>query len=201
MRRGAERARDFGLGLLIGAVVVALAWTPASAAPASVAADCGFAPLLAPSSAADHQFTLGAALAIDKTGEPGPYLDVARQAAGAGRMRDAEVALIVACRLAARQPGGPTVALADVQERLADHYASAAIVEEARATRARIWARARSLYGASLQTHMAVLGGQPSSMRTAQARPDGLAQDRATLVREASEIAASEPPRTIAARP
>ena len=72
---------------------------------------CGFDPLLARSGPQDGQFMVTAALAFDATARPEAFIAVARDAAGEGRSRDAEVALIVACRLAARRTKSPTVPL------------------------------------------------------------------------------------------
>lgn len=92
-----------------------------SPAPTPVAAGpCGFEPLLAPANPKDGFYQLTGADA--QLPDASAYLRVARDAAAASRLRDSEVALIMACRLATGA-GEPDPAQADdVRKRLARLY-------------------------------------------------------------------------------
>ncbi|HSV79014.1 MAG TPA: hypothetical protein VLK85_07375, partial [Ramlibacter sp.] len=87
------------------------------------------------------------------------------------RPRDAEVALIAACRIAG-QAGAGSAPLADVQARLAHHYAAVADADPAR--RGEVLARAESLLAQTVKTYAAALGEQASKTRLAQQRLESL---------------------------
>jgi hypothetical protein len=165
----------------------------AQRAPAGgVPRDCSFEPVLASAGPRDGRYAVRAALAVQRSGDPAPFLDVASEAAGQQRMRDGEVALIVACRLAARETGSPTVLLGDIQARLADHYTTAAGMAPAWST-PDVWSRARSLVAASVDSYVAALGRQASKTRRAQARLDAFAEPAAP--EQAAQDAAPTPNR------
>ena len=92
-------------------------------APAPAAAPpgpCEFEPLLAPASRKDGRYRL-----VDGAGtlpDADAYLEVASEAAAAGRRRDSEVALIMACRVSGSEgvPDRPEVR--EAQQRLASLY-------------------------------------------------------------------------------
>jgi hypothetical protein len=167
----------------------------AQRAPAGgVPRDCSFEPVLASAGPRDGRYAVRAALAVQRSGDPAPFLDVASEAAGQQRMRDGEVALIVACRLAARETGSPTVLLGDIQARLADHYTTAAGMAPAWST-LDVWSRARSLVAASVDSYVAALGRQASKARRAQARLDAFAEPAAQAQeRQDATVLVADPP-------
>jgi hypothetical protein len=94
-----------------------------------------------------------------------------RAAEEAQRHRDAEVAFIAACRVAARTSGTTGVAVGDVERRLAEHYLDvvhAAAGQGQQIDRERVLARAQGLMEASLRAYRTSLGEQSS--RTLHAR-------------------------------
>lgn len=167
-----------------------------AAAPAAVpamatapAGTCAFEPLVARSNERDGQFALDAALSIQRSGDPAPFLAVADEAAREGRARDAEVALMAACRIAGM--AGPTSApTADTQSRLAHHYANIAARQTDDGTRAQLLDRAEALLGSSVQAYTAALGRQSSKTRMAQQQLASLRQPAQRVL----SVAGSEPP-------
>jgi len=150
--------------------VAATAARAVAAAPAP-SAGCAFEPLLASGAGRDGQFALDAALKLHQSTDPAPFLAVADEAAREARPRDAEVALIAACRIAG-QAGASSAPLADVQARLAHHYAAVADADPA--SRGEVLARAESLLTQTVKTYSAALGEQASKTRLAQQRLDAL---------------------------
>lgn len=163
---------------------------------------CGFDPVLEPSGAGDQQFELQAALAADRQPEAHAFLAVAREAAAQGRQRDAEVALIAACRMAARATPPPSVLLSDVLSRLGQHYAEAGASQPSETVKDEAMTRARQLLADSVAGYTAVLGRNASKTRIAQRRMAALehadAQPRITTVD--AETAAQGPAAMGAAR-
>lgn len=149
--------------------LVAQPETPVQPVAAAPSTSCAFPPLVARSNERDGQFALDAALAIHRSDDPAPFLSVADEAAREGRARDAEVALMAACRLAG-QAGGASTPAADVQSRLAHHYANVAARQTDAATRTELLERAEALLGSSVQVYSAALGSQSSKTRMAQQR-------------------------------
>ena len=93
-----------------------------SAAPAPPEArGCGFGPMVPAASRHDGQYRL-----VDASGQRLPraaaYLKVASEAAAAGRSRDSEVALIMACRVATGPPAPQEPGLRRIHARLASLY-------------------------------------------------------------------------------
>jgi hypothetical protein len=153
--------------------------TPAPEAPAAAPVQpvalaaaptaCAFEPIAANAGAADGKFVLASALASQQFTDAAPFVAVAEEAAGAGRSRDAEVALIAACRVAARA-GALTAPVADVQSRLGNHYALLGNREHEGPTRAALLDRAGELLDESFQGYASALGAQASKTRMAQQR-------------------------------
>jgi hypothetical protein len=162
---------------------------PVALAPPVAPAACEWSPTLPPAGDKDGRFTVDAALSLPSTSSPGAFLDVAREAMGDGRPRDAEVALIVACRLAARQSTRPTVLLGDIQALLGEHYAKTKAADGAPDE------RTRRLFSDSLASYVAALGPQAAKTRSAQARLASAdrAEPQATAV-SARESPPSPPP-------
>jgi hypothetical protein len=150
---------------------------PASLPVAAPAQHCEFAPMLPLSGPDDGRFLLEPPLAARPTARHAAFLQVARDASQAGHYRDAEVALIVACRLAARASPSPTVPLADVQALLGQYYAAAGLAQPAGAERAALLARARDLLARSSETYAQALGRHASKTRLARERLAALPDD------------------------
>ena len=177
---------------------------------------CGFEPTIASNSMIDGRFTVAAGLRGGRGLEPGAFVTVAEEAAAEGRLRDAEVALIVACRMAAEGASGPTVPLADIQSQLGQHYAAAAALTAAPAARVTLLTRAHELLAETQKAYVTVLGRNASKTRIAAQRlaslppPNAdteeiiagsqamgasraLSTDEADAAREAAEAAAHVP--------
>jgi hypothetical protein len=131
---------------------------------------CGYDPMLAPSGPWDGRFSVEAALASRQKPSPAAFTAAAKQAAAEQRSRDTEVALIVACRLASGASSRPTVALADIQTRLGQHYLQAAPGQASMPAQAELLARAHELLANSLGAYTAVLGPDASKTRLAGRR-------------------------------
>lgn len=131
------------------------------------AGSCPFEPALARDSARDGQFALRAALATNTGADPSGFIAAADEAKTQGRQRDAEVALIMACRLAGQADGAPTAPLADIKSQLAQHYASLVSRESATERRRELLRRAELLFGESVRTYTVALGKNASKTRLA----------------------------------
>lgn len=176
----------FGVGLAIG--VVATAWwalerqeSPAEGrgpAPAEVVAlahslpppspvACDFAPLVPRAGEEDGRERLaGEAPRLDVAGIA-QWLRTGKEAAAAGRWRDAEVAFLGACRAAERLED--RAALADARYHLARHYSHVARGAErlADARRRDLLQRAELLYGESLRAFRRIHGDEHEMTRFA----------------------------------
>jgi hypothetical protein len=151
--------------LLLPEPVAAGASSPSSLPIA--AASCPFEPALARGSTRDGQFALRAALVTNTSTDPSGFLAAAKEAMAQGRQRDAEVALIMACRVAGHASGAPTTPLADIKSQLAQHYASMVSRESATERRRELLRRAELLYVESVRTYSLALGKHASKTRLA----------------------------------
>ena len=157
----------------------ALATHQAPGAAVASGRGCDFEPLIPPSSAADgharpeHPFP-GGPRAKAKV-----FLRAANEAAARNRLRDAEVALIAACRQNELASARPTVPLARVLGQLGERYALAAKGEHSPELRESLAARARHVLTLSADTYATALG--PNASRTRQARQRVLAVDPEAL--------------------
>lgn len=144
---------------------------PSPAAPALATAppagSCPQEAAVAASGPQDGQFNLAGALATSAGSAPGAFLQVAREVNAAGRVRDAEVALIVACRLAERASGFQSAPLADAKVELAQHYAVLGAREQSTSQRRELLQRAETLLADSVQAYTAALGRNASKTRQA----------------------------------
>ncbi|RZI70195.1 MAG: hypothetical protein EOP80_17030 [Variovorax sp.] len=155
---------------------------PAPVMAAAVPAGCPADPLLARAGDADGQFSLQAALATNSGSDPSAFLKVAGDMAGQGRARDAEVAYIVACRVAAQASGSPSTPVADVQTQLAQHYAALANLPARAGQRPQLVERATSLLQEGVRTYSAALGANASKTQLASRRLDALNQPNETII-------------------
>lgn len=134
--------------------------------PVLVATSCAFEPLVERTGARDGQFALSST-AIGRATDAGAFLKVAEEAVKEGRARDAEVALIAACRIAGHS-GVPTAPLADVQSRLAEHYGLLAARETEVGPRTGLMERAEKLLADSVHAYAGALGKDASRTRMAE---------------------------------
>lgn len=172
----------------------------AVAVPAfSTASACGFDPVLPARAPGDGQYSLQRAAALARGGQPDAYLGVARQAAQQGRVRDAEVAFIVACRLAVSQPARR----ADIESALAAHYAQRAATAGSAEDRTLLLERARLLLASSVEHYAATLGAEAAPTRNARRQLAAISQSGDAAWQRWREVEddAAEPPRRDAGSP
>ena len=163
-------------GLAVTALVVAIAWRVAASstppklfvapAPMPVSASqplstCPVQSTVAAASDKDGKFPLQLDLAGLTTAEIGSFIVIGKESASAGRQRDAEVALLMACRLAEKLKGPAATETADAKYQLAWHYA--ALTQDgpsapALGARAEWLWRAQLLYADSLNGYLAKFG-------------------------------------------
>jgi len=142
----------------------------ATATATAPAFRCAYEPLVAPSGPGDGQFVLNDALLNRQQLAPAAFVAVAKEMAEEMRRRDAEIALIVACRVAGKASSSPTVALADVQAQLGQHYLESASNESSSGAKAGLLARAHKLLADSLGAYTAILGQNAAKTRLASRR-------------------------------
>lgn len=193
----ARQAAVFGSGLVLGVAAVG-AWVvlndreprprvaadvtakPAATAQPTAApqarTDCGFEPIAAKGEQGDGQLPLPK----DFSGKTGVELEAVlvagKEAAAAGRTRDAEVAFISACR-AANEAADQPMRLADAKYQLARHYAQLAQSDGA-SKRTEMLQRAEKLYADSAFAFAARHGNGYDKVGFAN---QGLAQVRQAL--------------------
>jgi hypothetical protein len=145
-------------------------------------ASCSFEPLLQPAARADAQFNAPAEVTDKTVLDVAAYVSVANDAATQGRIRDAEVAFITACRIAGHLLGAPSLELADTRYQLARHYTTVAAAGPAGdSQRSEVLRRAETLFNESMEGYTARLGPPHEKTRLAAA---GL-----TLARQAASLA------------
>jgi hypothetical protein len=168
------------------------AQAPAPVAAAKPAGPCDFDPLVPAQAPGDGRFDLDAALAGPTPPNAKAFMAVADEMAAQRRWRDAEVALIAACRAATPKVGSRGVPVANAQSRLGQFYVDYA-QREPHGPRDEARARAQALLAASAATYEAVLGKQSSRTRMAAKRAAALAQ-RPDSVLGGGTAAAGAPP-------
>ncbi|MBG6076304.1 lysozyme inhibitor LprI family protein [Polaromonas sp. CG_9.11] len=122
----------------------------------------------------------------------GLFIVIGKESASVGRRRDAETALLMACRLAEKLKGTGSVESADAKYQLGWHYAAPAsesLSGIAAGVRAALLARAQLLYSDSLNAYLAKFGEAHEKFRFAV---EALASIRQTLV-QVQTISFSEP--------
>ncbi|MES2632352.1 MAG: hypothetical protein V4669_05235 [Pseudomonadota bacterium] len=116
-----------------------------------------------------------------------------KEAAAAGRDRDAEVAFLAACKLEPPQPGAAaTLARADAKYNLGRHYAS--LAQEGAANRGELSARAAILLHQSLAVYQAQLGAEHEKVKFAAQAISVLQGGQAEPARSGEQVAAVAPP-------
>ena len=108
------------------------------------------------------------------------FLVLGQAASAAGRVRDADVTLLMSCRIADKLKGSASVESADARYQLGLHYSELALHEgpAGAANRPELRARAEALYADSLLAYAARFGDMHEKSRLAA---DGLALARQTL--------------------
>jgi hypothetical protein len=154
VRRAAAVA---GVGLVLLGNGVA-APQSAALAPAQRAA-CPLQPAAAIAAGRkDGQFALQGDLSSMAAGNIARFIVLGKEAAAAGRPRDAEVAFLMSCQVADRLLGGDSVESANAKYQLGWLYARLAQEGSAGAERAELRTRAERLYADSLRTYQAKYG-------------------------------------------
>ena len=131
----------------------------------AAAGECEKAPVLARKGSDDGQASLQRKPATATPDEVASLILGGKEAAAAGRQRDAEVSFLNACRNAALL-AGDGVPLADSMYQLARHYANSAAFGAQPSKE--LFERAERLYSVSLQMYMARYGAANEKTRFAQ---------------------------------
>lgn len=198
----------FAAGLAIGAVATAMIvlgpYSPvrdkpstrsASAPVARVApntAPCPTEPVAAIAGIKDGRYRMPADLAGYASTDPQVFMVMGNEAAEAGRGHDAEVAYLMACRVADQYQGPGSAAGADARYELARHYGNLANASGPKAANCGdLLLRAEALYSDSLQLFRANRGAQPEKVRLAE---QGLAGVRQMSMAQAGVTADPPPP-------
>ena len=134
----------------------------AALAPAQRAA-CPLQPAAAAAAVAgkkDGRFALQADLSSMTAGNIASFIVLGKEAAAAGRPRDAEVAFLMSCRVADQLLGGDSVESANAKYQLGSLYSRLALESglSASTKRAELGSRAQRLYADSLRTYQARYG-------------------------------------------
>jgi hypothetical protein len=188
----------FGGGILLGAAVGAagfFAWKDPSGLRAAGAGPtaqqqliaatgatpaCHAEPLIPVSGERDGQFGANTDLTDKTLTDVAAYITVGNDASAHGRVRDAEVALVTACKIAAQLAGPGSVELAEAEYQLARHYLAVAAAGAPPDVRAPLLQRAEALYSQSTDLYAARHGAANEKTRLAAA---GLA-----LVKQAAAL-------------
>ena len=200
----------FAAGLVLVAMVLVVAWrVVASSSPptgrpdtaalapqspliqSNQASTCPIQPFVEVASKNDGQFPFQSDLAGLTATEIGSFIVIGKESASAGRLRDAETALIMACRLADKLKGTGSVESADAKYQLGWHYVALAHEGPSGSdagARAELLGRALLLYSDSLNAYLARLGEAHEKSRFTA---EGLASVRQTLA-QAQTVPLSE---------
>jgi hypothetical protein len=127
-------------------------------------------PLIPPSSAQDGHSSVEHPFPGGPRARAKVFLRQAQAAGGRGRLRDAEVGLLAACRENQAASAKPTVPLARVLGMLGDRYVAAAGAADSPVLREQLLARARHVVSLSAQVYSTALGPNASSSRAALER-------------------------------
>ncbi len=143
-------------------------------------APCPSQPIAPAAGAKDGRFFLQTDLSGNKSTDAASFMVVGKEAAAAGRPRDAEVAFMMSCRVAEKSKGSGSVEAADAKYQLGWHYEWLArdASSAAQADRSELLRRAESLYSDSLKAYRAAYGDVHEKSQFAA---DGLASVRQIL--------------------
>lgn len=127
--------------------------------------DCSFAPIVAKAGPDDGTLRVDKDLQAASSGTISALLLSGKEAAAAGKARDAEAAFLMACRSAEGLTNDP-VPLADAQYQLGRHYAQQASLPNA-AQRDELLRRAEGLHASSLEAYRRHRGPEHEKTRFA----------------------------------
>lgn len=133
--------------------------------------DCSFEPMVAKTGPDDGTLRVDKDLQAASSGAISALLLSGKEAAAAGKARDAEAAFLMACRSAEGLAGDP-IPLADAQYQLGRHYAQLASLPDAK-RRDELLRRAEGLYASSLEAFRRHRGPEHEKTRFAS---EGLAR-------------------------
>jgi hypothetical protein len=192
-----------GTWLLLDPLGLPMAGKPVTTASASApqasgqVATCPLAPAMAASGSQDGKFPFQPDVPGLAATDIASFIVIGKDAAASSRPRDAEVAFLMACRLADKLKGANSPESADGKYLLGAHYAQLALGAGSAhdASRPELLKRAEFLYLDSLRIYSAVHGQADERSRFAA---DGLAAVRQTLA-QAAAPAAVQPPAPVAA--
>lgn len=142
---------------------------------------CPLQPAVAAAGGKDGQFPLQPDLKGLSVNEIASFMVIGKEAASAGRPRDAEIAFMMSCRVASQLRSPASVEAADAKYQLGSHYAMLAQEGQARpadGVRTELLWRSQLLYSDSLNTYHAKLGDAHEKSRFAA---EGLAAVRQIL--------------------
>ena len=185
---------------------------PEAVAPSGMAAAalpheraaCPAQPVIASRGAKDGQFVMQSNVDA-KTGSDIPsFILAGKEAAAAGRPHDAEIAFLMACRVADKLKGPDSVESADARYQLGRHYAMLARAAGTAigASRAELLRRAQVAYSDSVETYHAKYGDANEKTRYAAEGLAGVLQSPSAGQQQAVRPLAArpaEPVRSVAA--
>ena len=164
------------------------------AAASSSEMACPARPLVSPAAGSqDGRFVLQPDLGADRVSDVAHFIVIGKEAAAGGRPRDAEVAFLMACRVAAKFTPEGSAESADARYQLARHYANAAQPTRGRApaNRDELLRHSQALYNDSAQVYAKRLGATHEKTRYAT---EGLANVRQALgIARAPTVVAQAP--------
>lgn len=164
-------------------------------------ADCGMAPAAAAASEQDGRFPLQADVAGLIAADIAFFIVIGNESATAGRLRDAEAAFLMSCRVADKLKGAGSVEVADAKYQLGALYAGLARSDATVAGPQRTeWlGRAGRLFADSSQTYLASYG---QAHEKSQLAARGLAALPQVVAPTPTPAAVSEPaPASVQAQP
>lgn len=171
---------------------------PASTAfVAAVAGNCEMAPVLPSAGNGDGREVLQGKPGAASDGEVASLVLSGKEAAAAGRQRDAEIDFLNACRNAATLKDGDPIPLADAMYQLGRHYANVAALGGSR--NKDLFQRAERLYSASLEGFRARYGEDHE--KTKFAREGLITVQQATGGKPPAALAKAPPPPPAAPAP
>jgi hypothetical protein len=125
--------------------------------PPQQAAACPASTIVPVAGSRDGQFEMLGDLSANRPADVSSFIVIGKEAAASGRPRDAEVAFLMACRLAEKVAQSEPLLLADSKYQLGWHYGNLAR-DSAVAKREPFVRRAEVLYADSLRVYTAQLG-------------------------------------------
>ena len=221
MVKDSRKGLLFGVGLLVGIAAGAVgmmslrggdgpyAGSPIpstrsmGAAPAStafvtaVAGNCEMAPVLPHGGDGDGREALQAKPSAASAGDVASLILAGKEAAAAGRNRDAEIDFLNACRNAATLQDGDPIPLSDAMYQLGRHYANVGALGGA-AKGQELFRRAERLYSASLEGFRARYGEDHEKTRFAR---EGLVTVQQATGGKAPKVIAKAAPAPAASAP